>query len=94
MTLIFAHGRAKSAFMARAWSGGIWIGSWASRRTASLSSVVSALISHLICVAVSPPLMQARSAVRVRVLWDTVLEQAWALRTRHPLTGNRDRGYV
>ena len=41
----------------------------------------------------SPPLMLARSAVRVRVLWDTVLEQAWALPTRHALTGNRDIGY-
>ena len=79
--IIFSHCMAKSAFMARAWFGGISIGSWASRRRVSLSSFVSAFTSDCICVILSPPLMQALMLVSVRVRRQIVLELALELLT-------------
>ena len=56
ITLIFAHGRARSAFMAKAWSGGIWTGRFVSRSSSSLSFLLSAWSSDLIWTETSPPL--------------------------------------
>lgn len=89
-----AQGIAKSAFIAKAWLGGISIGRPAPVRISARSSLLRDLISDLSCTHVSPPVMEVRSWVRVCVLLLMVFLQASELRTRQALTGIKEIGYT
>lgn len=67
-TLNLFHGMDKSAFIARAWSGGMWIGSWASDNSSSLSAFDRDLTSAASWAELSPALAMDRTLLMSLVL--------------------------
>ena len=80
--LYLFHGMDKSAFRARAWSAGMWMGSWASDNSSSLSSLDRDFTSAANWAPLSPPLDIVRTLLMPLVRRLSVHLLAWELGTR------------
>ena len=89
---ILFHDSWRSDFMARPWSTGIWMGSKASPKMASLISFVWWTNSCCSCSVLLPPLTTSLTRSSCIDLLRRVLELASELLTRHPDTGIKVSG--